>query len=73
MEGRNMRASGPVVLAFVLFHGCGKELGPEAKVPEGVALGLRAPEIDGVDADGLAFKLSDYRGRVVVLSFWGEW
>jgi peroxiredoxin len=29
-----------------------------------------APEIQGVDADGAAFKLSDYRGKVVLLDFW---
>ena len=32
-----------------------------------------APEIKGVDADGKQFKLSDYRGKVVVLDFWGDW
>jgi peroxiredoxin len=32
-----------------------------------------APEITGRDLDGVPFKLSDYRGRVVVLTFSGEW
>jgi cytochrome oxidase Cu insertion factor (SCO1/SenC/PrrC family) len=32
-----------------------------------------APEIAGEDVDGKEFKLSDYRGKVVVLSFWGFW
>ena len=32
-----------------------------------------APEITGVDIDGERFKLSDYRGRVVVLTFSGNW
>ena len=31
------------------------------------------PEIDGVDFDGKPLKLSDYRGKVVVLVFWGSW
>tara|TARA_R110002072_G_scaffold57508_1_gene147849 strand:+ start:33443 stop:34204 length:762 start_codon:yes stop_codon:yes gene_type:complete len=35
--------------------------------------GLPAPEIEGVDLDGVAFKLSDYRGKVVMLDFWGDW
>ncbi|MBM4060236.1 MAG: hypothetical protein FJ265_03930 [Planctomycetes bacterium] len=35
--------------------------------------GLQAPEIEGVDLDGVAFKLSDYRGKVVLLDFWGDW
>jgi hypothetical protein len=36
-------------------------------------LGMVAPEIEGRDLDGVAFKLSDYRGKVVVLDFWGNW
>jgi hypothetical protein len=37
------------------------------------SLGKVAPEIEGEDLDGKAFKLSDYRGKVVVLDFWGHW
>jgi hypothetical protein len=36
-------------------------------------IGQVAPEIQGTDADGKEFKLSDYRGKVVVLDFWGGW
>lgn len=36
-------------------------------------IGKTAPEISGADLDGGAFKLSDYRGKVVVLDFWGFW
>ncbi|MCR9245427.1 MAG: redoxin domain-containing protein [bacterium] len=32
-----------------------------------------APEIEGVDFDGTRFRLSDYRGKVVMLDFWGHW
>ncbi len=35
--------------------------------------GKPAPEIDGVDFAGKGLKLSDYRGKVVVLVFWGTW
>ena len=38
-----------------------------------LAIGSVAPEIDGVDVEGVAFKLSDYRGKVVLLDFWGFW
>ncbi|MFT4511836.1 MAG: hypothetical protein ACI89X_001042 [Planctomycetota bacterium] len=37
------------------------------------SVGAAAPEIDGVDVDGVNFKLSDYRGKVVLLDFWGFW
>jgi hypothetical protein len=36
-------------------------------------IGQVAPEIEGEDIDGTKFKLSDYRGKVVVIDFWGDW
>ena len=39
----------------------------------GVSEGSLAPEIEGKDLDGAPFKLSDYRGKVVMLDFWGDW
>jgi cytochrome oxidase Cu insertion factor (SCO1/SenC/PrrC family) len=41
--------------------------------PASLAIGKVAPEIQGADVDGKQFKLSDYRGKVVVLDFWGDW
>ena len=46
---------------------------PANNVPVGFEIGNQAPEIAGEDIDGVAFKLSDYRGKVVVLDFWGDW
>lgn len=40
---------------------------------QNLAIGKTAPEITGEDVDGVKFKLSDYRGKVVVLDFWGFW
>lgn len=40
---------------------------------ECLALGAVAPDIAGLDLDGIAFKLSDYKGKVVLLDFWGDW
>ncbi|MDA7918285.1 peroxiredoxin family protein [Mariniblastus sp.] len=42
-------------------------------VTGGPVIGELAPEIEGVDLDGVAFKLSDYRGKVVMLDFYGDW
>ena len=39
----------------------------------GTEVGQLAPEIEGTDIDGNEFKLSDYRGKVVLLDFWGDW
>jgi hypothetical protein len=33
-------------------------------------VGKEAPDIEGEDQDGKRFKLSDYRGKVVLLDFW---
>jgi hypothetical protein len=38
-----------------------------------LSIGKPAPEIIGEDVDGKPMKLSDYRGKVVVLDFWGFW
>ena len=38
-----------------------------------LALGKTAPDIEGQDLDGKMFKLSDYKGKVVLLDFWGTW
>jgi hypothetical protein len=38
-----------------------------------LAVGKNAPEIEGEDTDGKPMKLTDYRGKVVLLDFWGFW
>lgn len=38
-----------------------------------LSVGKVAPDIEGRDQDGVKFKLSDYRGKVVVLDFWSEY
>ncbi|MFK7766098.1 MAG: peroxiredoxin family protein [Mariniblastus sp.] len=43
------------------------------KAQGGPTIGEPAPEIEGVDLDGVEFKLSDYRGKVVMLDFYGDW
>jgi hypothetical protein len=38
-----------------------------------LGIGRPCPEIAGADIDGKPFELSDYKGRVVVIDFWGDW
>ena len=45
----------------------------ELNVLRNIRVGKEAPEIKGPDLDGKEFKLSDYRGKVVLLDFWGHW
>ncbi len=51
----------------------GDTLGEAARTLRNLAVGKTVPEIRGEDVDGQVFKLSDYRGKVVLLDFWGNW
>ena len=43
------------------------------KAPASPRQGRPAPEITGKDLSGVEFNLSDYRGKVILLEFWGAW
>jgi outer membrane murein-binding lipoprotein Lpp len=38
-----------------------------------LAVGSLAPDFEVIDETGAKFKLSDYKGKVVVVDFWGNW
>lgn len=71
------RAKRDEMMAVVEELAAGTELGERINAPrfveERLQIGMDVPEIVGEDTDGVAFKLSDYRGKVVVLDFWGFW
>lgn len=58
-------------------RGEGQTIADAAKVElfelRNLRVGKPAPDIEGEDLDGKKFKLSDYKGKVVVLDFWGDW
>ena len=59
---------GSVVLALVLLAA------PEMIPPDdGDLLGRAAPDVSLTKADGTQVKLSDLKGKRVVLSFWATW
>jgi hypothetical protein len=74
--------------AEALFERAAEQYG-DVKVPDGgtvgekaraelfeirhLVVGKQAPDIAGEDQDGRRFRLSDYRGRVVLLDFWSEY
>lgn len=51
--------------------------GQEAKhalaVYERYAVGRTPPDFEGTDVDGKRIKLSDFRGKIVLIDFWGFW
>jgi hypothetical protein len=57
--------------------GRGRKLGDRVEgmlfAIQNLKVGKVAPDIIGKDIDDVEFKLSDYRGKVVVLDFWGDW
>jgi hypothetical protein len=58
----------------VTYYGSGGTVGKKAAEElfqiRNLAVGKEAPDIEGEDQNGVRFKLSDYRGRVVLLDFW---
>ena len=69
---RSLSRIGLAAVALLLSSGLASAQG-QVHSPADLAIGKVAPEISGVDVDGRKFKLSDYRGKVVVLDFWGDW
>ncbi|MFK8793260.1 peroxiredoxin family protein [Planococcus plakortidis] len=46
---------------------------PDAFLAEGLSQGQAAPDFTLTDQDGETVKLSDYRGKKVILNFWATW
>lgn len=46
---------------------------PNSSGDVGLDAGNLVPEITGEDLEGTSFKLSDYKGKVIMLDFWGDW
>ena len=44
-----------------------------AKFAKKLEIGKPVPDIVGSDLEGVEFKLSDYDGKVRVISYWGDW
>lgn len=40
---------------------------------QNLTVGQKAPDIEGIDSENKPFKLSDYRGKIVYLTFSGNW
>jgi len=71
------KAEGTAMLAqaekLASDHWLGDKIRGPRFAEEKLQIGLLAPNIAGEDIDGVSFELEDYRGKVVVLDFWGFW
>lgn len=50
-----------------------EEVAREIKALEAVQPGRPAPELTGINPDGKEIKLSDLKGKVVLIDFWATW
>lgn len=48
-------------------------VGEAAKAALSLSVGREVPDIVGADSEDKEFKLSDFRGKVVMLDFWASW
>lgn len=71
------KAEAESLLAAAEKLAAGTELADRIAAPrfqkERLQIGMEVPDIRGEDMDGVEFALSDYRGKVVVLDYWGFW
>ena len=78
--GKKMATSLAIILLIgILASGCGPtKPAPttdttQLAVPEGINIGARAPDFQLQTLDGKMVKLSDLRGKPVLLNFWATW
>lgn len=51
----------------------GKKVKKEIEIAEKTAIGATAPEFSQTDVNGKTIKLSDYKGKYVLVDFWASW
>jgi cytochrome oxidase Cu insertion factor (SCO1/SenC/PrrC family) len=71
-----------VLLLMTVLYGCqwtssrkvtnAQQQQQQEPLHPGIEVGQLAPDIEGTDLNGQYLHLADYRGQVVVLSFWSK-
>ena len=77
VEGKQAEEESEALIADLLDNYSDTDFGTrmlaERTRPEDLEAGKEAPEFQGRTIDGHEFKLSDYRGKVVLIDFYGFW
>ena len=61
------------VVALMLYVGVHKARQPGASLTSHLTLSSPAPDFSLVSLDGKTMRLSDFRGKAVLLNFWATW
>src|SRR5262245_28873693 len=61
------------LLSPLLLSGCIPPAPPTSPTRIAPEVGCFAPELEGTDIEGEKIKLSNYRGKVVLVDFWATW
>ncbi|CAN5534088.1 hypothetical protein BH09PLA1_BH09PLA1_32020 [soil metagenome] len=62
-----------LLIASPRLAAAGPTTNPSTRPATGLNVGQLAPEISGTDVHGKAMKLSDFRSKIVVIDFFGDW
>ncbi len=73
IEGvKSLLMSVTLMIVLVLALSCEKK-GPQGEPQDTIRTGTAAPDFKLLNLSGVPVKLSDYRGKVVLLEFWATW
>jgi thiol-disulfide isomerase/thioredoxin len=62
-----------LLAAALVVAGCMPPPPPTKATRTAPEIGCWAPELEATDVDGTKIKLSNYRGKVVLIDFWATW
>jgi len=65
------KAMKKILFISILIWGTSLVITAQQKI--GLNIGNKAPELIGVSPDGKTYKLSDTKGKLVLLDFWAAW
>lgn len=69
-----MKYKGLILLAVVIVATVALFMGPDNKEFDSIAaVGSPAPEFELMDSTGKVWKLSDLKGKAVLINFWATW